>query len=126
MCSALLRGAGQDVYEQGDVWHRVAQLRPLPPEVPTEQLQKMTNGLRLLMTADLHPTGALFGPDGPLAHAASWMTAFDVAGRALGTAAADGTLERGVRDTLAHHVIFHWNRLGLADRTQAILAQAAR
>ncbi len=125
LCSALLRGAGQDFYEQGDVWHRVAQLRPLPPEVPTEQLRETSNGLRLLMTADLHPTGALFGPDGPLAYAADWLTAFGVAGRDLGTAAADGTLKRGVRDTLAHHVIFHWNRLGLPDRTQSILARAA-
>ncbi|MGH4019184.1 MAG: thiopeptide-type bacteriocin biosynthesis protein [Pseudonocardiaceae bacterium] len=126
LCSALLRGAGQDFYEQGDVWHRVAQLRPPPPEVPTEGPKEMTSGLRLLMTADLHPTGALFGPDGPLACAAGWITAFDVAGRALGTAAADGTLQRGVRDTLAHHVIFHWNRLGLPARTQSILARAAR
>lgn len=126
LCSALLRGAGQDFYEQGDVWHRVAQLRPLPPEVPIERLPEMTNVLRLLMTANLHPTGVLFGPDGPLAYAAGWMTAFDVAGRALGTAAADGTLQRGIRDTLAHHVIFHWNRLGLPDRTQSILAWAAR
>ncbi|HEU0088737.1 MAG TPA: thiopeptide-type bacteriocin biosynthesis protein [Pseudonocardiaceae bacterium] len=126
LCSALLRGAGQDFYEQGDIWHRVAQLRPLPPEVPTEQMQEMTNDLRLLMTAGLHPTGALFGPNGPLAYAAGWITAFDVAGRALGTAATDGTLERGIRDTLAHHVIFHWNRLGLPARTQSILARAAR
>ncbi|MGH3828838.1 MAG: thiopeptide-type bacteriocin biosynthesis protein [Pseudonocardiaceae bacterium] len=126
LCSALLRGAGQDYYEQGDVWHRVAQLRPLPPEMHTEQLRGMTNGLRLLINADLHPTGALFGPDGPLAYAANWLTAFDIAGRALGTAAADGTLERGVRDTLAHHVIFHWNRIGISARTQSILARAAR
>lgn len=55
LCSKLLRGAGQDFYEQGDVWHRVAQLRPLLPEAPTEQLQEMTNDLRLLMTADLTP-----------------------------------------------------------------------
>lgn len=41
------------------------------------------------------------------------MTAFDIAGRTLATAATDGTLERGVRNILAHHVIFHWNRLGL-------------
>ncbi|MEO7195866.1 MAG: thiopeptide-type bacteriocin biosynthesis protein [Pseudonocardiaceae bacterium] len=126
LCSALLRGGGQDYYEQGDVWHRVAQLRPLPPEVPTEQLREMTNSLRLLINADLHPAGALFGPDGPLAYAAGWLTAFDVAGRGLGTATADGTLERGVRDTLAHHVIFHWNRIGLSARTQSIVARAAR
>ncbi|HEY3896325.1 MAG TPA: thiopeptide-type bacteriocin biosynthesis protein [Pseudonocardiaceae bacterium] len=126
LCSALLRGAGQDLYEQGDVWHRVAQLRPLPPEVPAERLQGMTHDLRLLMTADFHPTGPLFGPNGPLAYATGWITAFNVAGHALGTAAANGTLERGLRDTLAHHVIFHWNRLGLPARTQSILASAAR
>ena len=31
----------------------------------------------------------------------------------------------GLRDVLAHHVIFHWNRLGLATPTQAVLAHAA-
>jgi thiopeptide-type bacteriocin biosynthesis protein len=126
LCTALLRGAGQDFYEQGDVWHRVAQLRPLPPETPAAPLHEMTGGLRRLMTADTRPAGALFGPHGPLAFAAPWAAAFDAAGRALGAAAANGTLERGIRGILAHHVIFHWNRLGLAARTQGILARAAR
>ncbi|MGH3431095.1 MAG: thiopeptide-type bacteriocin biosynthesis protein, partial [Mycobacteriales bacterium] len=63
---------------------------------------------------------------GPLAFAALWTAAFDEAGRALGNAARNGALARGLRDVLAHHVIFHWNRIGLADRTQAILARAAR
>ncbi|HSL09426.1 MAG TPA: hypothetical protein VK887_15830 [Pseudonocardiaceae bacterium] len=71
------------------------------------------------------PTGALFGTDGPLAFAASWTAAFNHAGQALGAAANDGALERGTRDILAHHVIFHWNRIGLPYKIQSILAQAA-
>ncbi|MGH4016748.1 MAG: thiopeptide-type bacteriocin biosynthesis protein [Pseudonocardiaceae bacterium] len=126
LCSALFRGAAQEWYEQGDVWHRVTQMRPLPPDAPTDRLREMTDGLRRLMTADARPTGGLFGSNGPLAIAAPWAAAFDEAGRALGAAAHDGTLERGVRNILAHHVIFHWNRLGLAARTQSILARAAR
>lgn len=78
------------------------------------------------MTADTSPTGPLFGPGRPLAFATPWITAFDIAGRTLGGAAASGSLERGLRDILAHHVIFHWNRLGLSARAQSILARAAR
>lgn len=125
LCTALLRGAGQDGHEQGDVWHRVAQLRPLPPGTPARRLPEMAGAVWRLMAADTRPAGALFGAGGPLAFAAPWAAAFDLAGRALGDGARDGTLDRGVRDILAHHVIFHWNRLGLADRTQSILSRAA-
>lgn len=50
LCSALLRGAKQDWYEQGDVWHRVAQLRPLAPDLPTRQVPELARDLRRLMT----------------------------------------------------------------------------
>jgi thiopeptide-type bacteriocin biosynthesis protein len=123
LCSTLFRSAGQEWYEQGDIWHRVAQLRPLPPGTPTNRLRDMTDGLRRLMTVDTSPTSTLFGPDGPLSFAAPWAAAFDKAGTSLGHTAQEDALERGVRDILAHHVIFHWNRLGLAGRTQAILAR---
>jgi thiopeptide-type bacteriocin biosynthesis protein len=125
LCATLLRSAGQDWYEQGDIWHRVAQLRPLPPDTPAGRLPELASSLRRLMTADTRPAGALVGPNGPLASAAPWIAAFDAAGRTLGGEAASGTLERGVRGILAHHVIFHWNRLGLTDTTQGILARAA-
>jgi len=126
LCSALIRAAGQEWHEGGDVWHRVTQLRPLPPDAPTDRLPGMAGGIRRLITVSTDPHGALFGPDGPLAFAAPWVAAFDQAGHGLGNAARAGTLRRGLRDILAHHVIFHWNRLGLAARTQAILARAAR
>ncbi len=126
LCSALLRAAGQDWYEQGDIWHRVTQLRPLPQAVPLDRIGQMTGSLRRLLAADIRTDGPLFGSHGPVAFAAPWAAALDAAGTALGETASTGTLERGVRDVLAHHVIFHWNRLGLTDTTQAILARAAR
>jgi hypothetical protein len=43
----------------------------------------------------------------------------------LAAKAHDGKLRRGLRDVLAHHIIFQWNRIGLTFRTQGILARAA-
>ena len=126
LCGALFRAAGQERFECGDIWHRVARLRPIPAETPTDRLAELTESLRKLLTYDARPTGALFGTDGPLAFAASWAAAFNHAGQALGAAANEGALERGTRDILAHHVIFHWNRIGLPYKTQSILAHAAK
>ncbi|WP_326596569.1 thiopeptide-type bacteriocin biosynthesis protein [Streptomyces sp. NBC_01803] len=125
MCTALFQGAGQDWYERGDIWHRVTRMRPLPPDTPTDRLHAMSDTLRRLMTADTAPGGALFGPSAPLSSVASWAAAVTDAGHHLADAVVVGRLRRGLRDILAHHVIFHWNRLGLSARTQSILARAA-
>ncbi len=124
LCTAMFRGAGQEWHEHGDIWHRVTAMRPLPPDIPTHRVGDLTAGLHRLITADTTPTGPQFGT--PLASAAGWATAFTDAGQALAEAARGGALQRGLRDTLAHHVIFHWNRLGLPARTQSVLAHAAR
>ena len=126
LCSILFRAAGQEWFECGDIWHRVARLRPTPADTPTDRLTELTDSLRKLLAYDAHPTGALFGTDGPLTFAASWAAAFHHAGQALATAANDAALERGTRDILTHHVIFHWNRIGLPHKTQSILAHAAK
>ncbi|WTI78397.1 hypothetical protein OG242_08160 [Streptomyces sp. NBC_00727] len=57
---------------------------------------------------------------------AEWAVAFRDAGQELGHGAQEGTLDRGLRQVLSYHVIFHWNRLGLSMRGQSILAWAAR
>lgn len=124
LCSALLRAAKQDWHEQGDVWHRVTLMRPLPPDAPTERLHSLTSQIRQLVSLDTSPPPSP-AANGPLAYAGDWLATFTHAGHALGAAAHHGTLHRGVRDVLAHHVIFHWNRLGLPARTQGVLAQAA-
>lgn len=126
LCSTLFFGAGQEPHEQGDIWHRVEQLRPLPSGIPADRLSGMTEALQLLMKLDTSPASALFRTDSPLAFIAPWAAAFDDAGRRLGGAAQSGALQRGVRDILAHLVIFAWNRMGLDGRTQGILARAAR
>lgn len=126
LCSTLFRGARQDTGEQADIWHRVVRERPLAAEPSPDKLNGMIPGLRRLISLDTSPTGTLFAPHGPLAFAAEWSEAFATTGRRLADAARDGTLERGLRDALASHVIFHWNRLGLPAATQAVLTRAAR
>jgi thiopeptide-type bacteriocin biosynthesis protein len=122
LCSIMFRAAQQDRYEQGDIWHRVATMRSLPTDIPENRLASMAEDLRQLLTAD---TAQLLETGGQLGFVAPWATGFHTAGRALADAAQHGTLLRGTRDVLAHHVIFHWNRLGLSATTQAILARAA-
>lgn len=126
LCSTFLRAAGQDWYEQGDVWARVAENRPVTSETPPERTRALEPGLRRLMTVDAGPGSPLVEPGGHLADIATWTTAFHTAGRALGELASRGELRRGLRAVLAHHLIFHWNRLGLSYNTQSILASAAR
>ena len=121
LCSALLRAAGQDWYEQGDIWARVAQNRRPDPGHPDTPQQ----GLHRLMTVDTDPGSPLIASEGQLAELATWFTAFHTAGRTLGDLARRGELTRGLRAVLAHHVIFHWNRLGLSHQTQSHLAAAA-
>ncbi|MGH3942652.1 MAG: thiopeptide-type bacteriocin biosynthesis protein [Pseudonocardiaceae bacterium] len=96
------------------------------PRRHARRLTELAASLRELLAYDARPTGALFGTDGPLTFAASWATAFHQAGQALTAAANENMLERGTRDILAHHVIFHWNRIGLPYKTQGILAHAAK
>jgi thiopeptide-type bacteriocin biosynthesis protein len=126
VCTAMLRGAEQDWHEQGDVWDRVAQMRLLPAGKPIDRFGQMADSLHTLLPADTSHRGALMRDGGPLGFAASCARAFTEAGRALRAAADTGDLDRGLRDVLAHHVIFAWNRHGLAARRQAVLARAAR
>lgn len=122
LCAALMRGAGQDWHEQGDIWHRVQQLRPGPPQLPRDHLTTITGKVHRLLALDTeHTTHAA----DPLAPARPWLDVARETGRALSQLARSGTLHRGLRDVLAHHVIFHWNRLGLTDTDQATLAHTA-
>jgi thiopeptide-type bacteriocin biosynthesis protein len=118
--SAFMRAASLDWYEQGDVWARVAEHRD-PPSRPAG-FKDLENRVRRLMTAG---TGPLFGPDAVLSKNLGWCDAFVAAGGELARLAADGRLLRGLRDVLAHHVVFAWNRLGLSANAQAMLASTA-
>ncbi|MFJ2111644.1 methyltransferase, FxLD system [Streptomyces sp. NPDC087850] len=123
LISVLMRDAGLDWYEQGDVWARVADERPPHSETPySERLKK---AVRRLMTADAGPSGALVGT-GPLTGLTDWITVFAQTGRQLAELNRRGVLERGLRAVIAHHVIFHWNRLGLSASDQRTLSTLAK
>ncbi|WP_416903500.1 thiopeptide-type bacteriocin biosynthesis protein [Micromonospora echinospora] len=122
LTSALLRAAGLDWYEQGDVWSKVSHHRPQPDDLDPHATTALHSTLRRLMNTDL----ATVTPQGtPLAAAADWAASFATAGHDLAYLAAAGDLHRGLRDVLAHHVIFAMNRLGLPATIQAVLATNA-
>ena len=120
----MMRGAGLDWFEQGDVWAKVAALRPASQSThhrsgPPTWLPAM----RKLMTVDAR---SLCRPGGPLDGHAEWVAAFERAGATLADLAAGGALTRGLRAVIAHHVIFHANRAGLLRDDQSALFHIAR
>ncbi|WP_065004830.1 thiopeptide-type bacteriocin biosynthesis protein [Streptomyces sp. H-KF8] len=125
LCTTMMRGAGLEWYETGDVWNRVitAEGRSTGPSPDPAALPDRAQEIRALLLAD---TQALFGHEGVLRQARDWASAFQRAGRNLRRTSDHGALGRGLRDVLSLHVIFHWNRLGLSLRTQSHLAAAAR
>lgn len=129
LCAALLRAAGQDWHEQGDVWRRVAAMRPLPGNSSPEGFGGTVEKVRVLLAVDSGPatrTGPVAAPGGdPFAPLRPWLASATETGTALADCAGREALHRGLRDVLAHHMIFHWNRLGLPAATQAVLAHAA-
>lgn len=123
LSSALMHAAGQERFEQGDIWAQVAQSRGIPSSVLSQPSASAETMTRFLIVDPDHAVSQL-GP--PLADTAtSWLEAFRTTGTALRELKDGGQLERGIRAVLAHWLIFHWNRLGLDIRTQAQLATAA-
>ncbi|WP_181801459.1 thiopeptide-type bacteriocin biosynthesis protein [Streptomyces shenzhenensis] len=123
LCSLLMRSAGLDWYEQGDVWARVGEHRSHPADPDPSSRDRLHSRVRRLISVngeELMRTG------GSLAHAAGWARAYTDAGWDLAHLMDSGQLHRGLRDVVAHHVLFAWNRLGLPYATQAALASAAK
>ncbi|CAJ61345.1 MULTISPECIES: thiopeptide-type bacteriocin biosynthesis protein [Frankia] len=118
LCTALMRAAGLDFNEQGDVWARVVEQRPGPAGAPADPQAwaSFTSDVRHLLLRDARAD--LIGRD--------WLNAFKETGEKLRTLRENGTLTRGIRAIIALHVIFHWNRLGLTATTQTTLARAAK
>jgi protein-L-isoaspartate(D-aspartate) O-methyltransferase len=122
--SRMLRAAGLDWYEQGDVWARVADTRPGHNAARTTA-PRAAAAIRRLLTLDTGADTTLVA-HGPLAAYRRWLKAFDDSGTQLAALARAGHLARGLRAVLAHHVIFHWNRLALPGHDQHTLAALAR
>ncbi|WP_374778611.1 thiopeptide-type bacteriocin biosynthesis protein (plasmid) [Streptomyces sp. NBC_01310] len=122
LCGLLLRSAGLDWYEQGDVWARVSDHRALPESTDAGSSARHQAAVRRLISVK---TEDMLHADGRLARFSDWASGYTDAGSALARLAADGRLHRGLRDIVAHHVLFAWNRAGLAQDAQATLAAAA-
>ncbi|MFF3892739.1 thiopeptide-type bacteriocin biosynthesis protein [Streptomyces sp. NPDC001812] len=123
LCSLLMRSAGLDWYEQGDIWARVGAHRALPPGTERDSLDRLCAAVHRLISVNAEE---LTHMGGTLAHAAGWVRAYTDTGRELAHLMNSGQLHRGLRDVLAHHVLFAWNRIGLPYTTQATLAATAK
>ncbi|SEK44387.1 methyltransferase, FxLD system [Streptacidiphilus jiangxiensis] len=116
LLSTMYRAAGLDPFETGDVWVRLAALRP-PVAPPTGAVrEKAVAAMRRLMYADAaQRQGAELG----------WgerVAAFEHAGRQLRRLNSAGDLIRGLRAVLAHHAVFAFNRAGVTPEDQAATA----
>lgn len=120
LLSAMIREAGLDPFEAGDVYAQWAALRPLVTPPQGLALEQAVSAMRRLMNAD-----AALRPDAE----AGWaerVAAFEDAGRRLRRLAADGRLIRGIRGVIAHHAIFAFNRAGVPADVQAATAWLGR
>lgn len=126
LLSTLMRGADQEWAEQGDIWHRVERSRPLPPNSPADRLHAMRPDLLKLLSLDVSHGSGLLETGGPLTGLSSWFEVFRNAGKQLDEAARTNRLDRGIRDILERHILFHWNRTGLPSSQQSVVAAAAR
>ncbi|MGW0827123.1 methyltransferase, FxLD system [Streptomyces sp. NPDC002845] len=117
LATRMMQAAGQDFYEQGDVWAALAEHRATAhsPEPSAATLA----AVQMLITADGDTA------DSPLAQAPAWPSAFEDTGRALAGLALHGHLTRGIRSVLTAHLVFAFNRLGISAEHQAVLATAA-
>ena len=123
LCSAMMRAAGLDWYEQGDVWAKVAALRPAAKALTSERAVEIAPAMRQLMTVNVRDLG---DPNGPLSGHDAWVTAFEQTGQALASLARHGRLTRGLRAVLAHHLIFHANRASLPMEDQSAMSALAK
>ncbi|AQS66870.1 methyltransferase, FxLD system [Streptomyces pactum] len=123
LASAMMRAAGLDWFEQGDVWAKVAALRPVTGRPPSARAAELVPAMRKLMTVDAQ---GLCRPGGPLAGHGGWVAAFERAGAELASLADRGALTRGLRAVVAHHAIFHSNRAGLLRGDQSAMSDIAR
>ncbi|MFI0409073.1 methyltransferase, FxLD system [Actinomadura sp. 3N508] len=116
LLSAMIRAAGLDPFETGDVWAKIGALRPpvTPPTGPGRD--RAIAAIRRLTTAD-----AAQRPNAEPGWAER-VAAFENAGHQLRQQDATGRLTRGLRAILAHHAIFAFNRAAVPAHQQAATA----
>ncbi|GHC77027.1 methyltransferase, FxLD system [Streptomyces flavofungini] len=122
LLSVMMRAAGLDWYEQGDVWARIAAERPGDG---VRHPQQHMVAVHRLMTVDVSLTSSGV-TQSRLASVGDWIATFERFGQQLADLSRQGLLDRGMRAVIAHHGIFHWNRLGLPAGDQHTLSTLAK
>ncbi|MEU9505388.1 methyltransferase, FxLD system [Micromonospora sp. NPDC048170] len=117
LATRLMRAAGLEFSEQGDVWQHLATRRH-QPHAPAPSPGLVAAVQRFLTATD-------DTPHSPLSAAPQWPRAHEQAGQALGFLDRHGALTRDLRSVLTHHVLFLFNRLGISAPDAWLLATAA-
>ncbi|WP_434593625.1 methyltransferase, FxLD system [Streptomyces sp. A5-4] len=117
LATRMMLAAGQDFYEQGDIWAALAEHRS--PDGSPEPSAATLAAVQTLLTAKADSPGS------PLTLTPAWPAGFEDAGRALADLAHHGHLTRGLRAVLTDHLLFAFNRLGISAPYQAVMATAA-
>ncbi|WP_307871103.1 methyltransferase, FxLD system [Micromonospora sp. C51] len=117
LATRLMRAAGLEFSEQGDVWRHITTRRH-QPHTP-EPSPTLIAAVQRLVTANDDTPGS------PLSTTPSWSRAHEQAGRDLRFLDRNGTLTRDLRGVLTHHVLFLFNRLGISATDTWLLATAA-
>jgi len=116
---ALLRGSQLDRFEQWDVWLQLGELSGAVPASEEPEWGAIIGQLRGTASGVLEDV--LGSGGGELAR--NWERALYLAGGRLATAYREGRLQRGLRQVVAMHLLFHCNRLGLSRSTVAAIAR---
>jgi thiopeptide-type bacteriocin biosynthesis protein len=121
------QGARLDPFETWDVWRRVHGLRPYPHTAAWDAAVARTRFLLKAAGTDAVNDGGVleWGGNLPQNWLEMWRTAARELGNDLRVLANSGRLERGLRDVLSVHVLFHWNRMGFGPGVQSCIAGAA-
>ncbi|MFI6161608.1 methyltransferase, FxLD system [Micromonospora haikouensis] len=117
LATRLMRAAGLEFSEQGDVWRLLASRRH-QPSAPAPSPRLIAAVQRLITAAD-------DTAESPLAVTPRWPQAHKQAGADLGFLDRHGALTRDLREVLTHHLLFLFNQLGISAADTWLLATAA-
>ncbi|MDG4787676.1 methyltransferase, FxLD system [Micromonospora sp. WMMD1102] len=117
LATRLMRAAGLEFSEQGDVWRLLASRRRQPSALAPSP--------RLIAAVQRLITAADDTAESPLVITPRWPRAHEQAGGNLGFLDRHGALTRDLREVLTHHLLFLFNRLGISVADTGLLATAA-
>lgn len=125
LLGGLLRAAGLDGFECGDVVDKAARLRPVPADADADGSSSWQGMCASSCRSLTCPTVRCSPPAGRSRTPCPGSPRSRPPPANSATPPHRGRLDCGVRAILTHVLIFHWNRFGLSAASQGILARAA-